>query len=131
MKQRSQVPLNDPMETKELKVTYHPDKDILSLIIPPRRPSRVSGNEYDFLILHDWDNSEEVVGFEILDFSLLVPHLHEPGVVPAVDWRFRVKGTRLTQASLTEVLEWAYRHCVLRYVPAFATEDTPPTKVAS
>lgn len=114
------------METKQLKVIYHPDKDILSLIIPPRRPSRVSGNEHDFLILHDWDNPEEIVGFEILDFSLLVPHLYEPGVVPAVDWHFRVEGTSLTEASLTEVLEWAYRHYVLRYVPAFTVETEQP-----
>lgn len=119
------------METRRLKVIYHPDKDILSLIIPPRRPSRASGNEYDFLILHDWEDPDEIVGFEILDFSLLVPHLHEPGVVPAVDWRFQVEDTALTNASLTEVLEWAYRHYVLRYVPAFAAEARQPTKVAS
>ena len=63
------------METKRLKVVYHPDKDILSLIIPPRRPSRTS----------------------------------------------------LTEASLTEVLEWAYHHYVLRYVPAFAAAEKSPT----
>lgn len=116
------------METKLLKVVYHPDKDILSLVIPPRRPSRTSGNEHDFLIMHDWDDPEEIAGFEVLDFSLLVPHLHEPGVVPSVDCRFQVEGTSLTQASLTEVLEWAYRHYVLRYVPAFAmAAEKPPT----
>ena len=118
------------METKRLKVVYHPDKAILSLVISPRRPSRTSGNEHDFLVLHDWDNPEEIVGFEILDFSLLVPHLHEPGVVPAVDWHFQVEGTALTEASLNEVLEWAYHHYVLRYVPAFAVAaEKSPTAV--
>jgi uncharacterized protein YuzE len=117
------------METKRLKVVYHPDKDILSLIILPRRPSRTSGNEHDFLILYDWDNPDEIVGFEILDFSLLVPHLHEPDVVPTVELRFQVEGTSLTDATLTEVLEWAYRHFVLRYVPAFTAEREEPAEV--
>ena len=119
------------METKRLKVVYHSDKDILSLIILPRRPSRTSGNEHDFLILYDWDNPDEIVGFEILDFSLLVPHLYEPGVVPAVDLRFEVEGTSLTNVTLIEVLEWAYRHFVLRYLPAFAAEHGETAEVTA
>ena len=54
------------METRKLKVIYHEDKDILSLIIPPLRPSRAEGDENDFLILRDWDNRDERVGLQEL-----------------------------------------------------------------
>jgi hypothetical protein len=73
------------------------------------------------------------LGLKFLDFIHtrgVRVHLHEPGVVPAVDWRFQVEATSLTDASLTEALEWAYRHYVLRYLPAFAAEAEQPTKVA-
>lgn len=59
------------METRKLKVIYHEGKDILSLIIPPLRPSRAKGNENDFLILRDWYNRDEIVGFEVLEWAYL------------------------------------------------------------
>jgi hypothetical protein len=66
------------------------------------------------MVRYDWDKPDEVVGFECLDFSLLIPHLAEPGVVPKLDLRFDVAGTALMNVTLTEVLHWAYERYVLR-----------------
>ena len=102
------------METKKLKATYYDEKDILYLQILPPRPARVDETRYGLIVRYDWDKPDEVVGFECLDFSLLIPHLAEPGVVPKLDLRFDVEGTTLMNATLTEVLHWAYERYVLR-----------------
>lgn len=118
------------METKNLELIYHKEKDILTLIIFPLRDSRASGNEYDFLVLYDKDNPAEIVGFEILDFSLLVPHLYEADVVPEVDMVFAVANSPLTNATLLEVLEWAYRRYVVAHVPAWHGREAELTTLA-
>lgn len=102
------------METKKLKATYYDEKDILYLQIFPPRPARVDEAKYGLMIRYDWDKPDKVVGFECLDFSLLIPHLGEPGVVPKLDLRFDVEGTTLTNTTLIEVLHWAYEQYVLR-----------------
>jgi len=102
------------MEVHKLKTTYYKDKDILYLQILPERPGKVVETQYGFMIRYDWDNPEVIVGFESLDFSLLIPHLAEPGVIPELDMRFDVIGAPLREASLREVLTWAYEHYVLK-----------------
>ena len=102
------------METKRLRATYYGEKDILYLQILPPRPARVDETKYGLMVRYDWDKPDEVVGFECLDFSLLIPHLAEPGVVPKLDLRFDVEGTTLMNVTLTEVLHWAYERYVLR-----------------
>lgn len=121
------------METKQLKVTYYNEKDILYLQIVPPRPARADETKYGLMVRYDWDKPDEIVGFECLDFSLLIPHLAEPGVVPKLDLRFVVEGTTLMDATLTEVLHWAYEQYVLRrptvaqshLVPAIAVREKP------
>lgn len=121
------------METKKLKVAYYAEKDILYLQISPPRPARVDEKKYGLMVRHDWDKPDEVVGFECLDFSLLIPHLAEPDVVPKLNLRFDVEGTTLMNVTLTEVLHWAYERYVLRrpamaqphLVPAVAARDKP------
>ncbi len=110
------------METRRLRVVYHEDKDILSLIIPPLRPSRAEGNENDFLILRDWGNRDEIVGFEVLDFSLFVPHIYELDALPQIELRFNVDGTEMRGVTLREVLEWAYKNFIVTRLP-FAREE--------
>ena len=110
------------METRKLKVVYHEDKDILSLIIPPLRPSRAEGDENDFLILRDWDNRDEIVGFEVLDFSLFVPHIYDLDALPQIELRFDVDGTEIRGMTLREVLEWAYKNFIVMRLP-FAREE--------
>lgn len=110
------------METRKLKVVYHEDKDILSLIILPLRPSRAEGDENDFLILRDWDNRAEIVGFEVLDFSLFVPHIYELDALPPIELRFDVDGTEMRGVTLREVLEWAYKNFIVMQLP-FAREE--------
>lgn len=102
------------METKKLKVTYYDEKDILYLQVLPPRPARVDETRYGLIVRYHWDKPDEIVGFECLDFSLLIPHLAEPGVVPQLDLRFDVEGTRLVKATSTEVLHWAYERYVLQ-----------------
>jgi uncharacterized protein YuzE len=124
------------METKQLKVTYYNEKDILYLQTLPPRPARVDETKYGLMVRYDWDKPDEVVGFECLDFSLLVPHLAEPGVVPELGLRFEVERTTLVNATLTEVLHWAYEQYVLRRptvvqphpVPAVAVREKPETE---
>lgn len=110
------------METKKLKVVYHEDKDILSLIILPLRPSRAEGDENDFLILRDWDNRDEIVGFEILDFSLFVPHIYDLDALPQIELRFNVDGTEMHSVTLREVLEWAYKNFIVMRLPSVREE---------
>jgi uncharacterized protein YuzE len=98
----------------ELKATYYDEEDILYLQILPARPARVDETRYGLMVRYDWDKPDEVVGFECLDFSLLIPHLAEPGVVPKLELRFDVEGTTLFNVTLTEVLHWAYERYVLR-----------------
>lgn len=124
------------METKKLKATYYSEKDVLYLQILPPRPARVDETKYGLMVRYGWDKPDEVVGFECLDFSLLIPHLAEPGVVPELDLRFDVEGTTLMNVTLTEVLHWAYERYVLRRpavvqphpVPAVAVREKPETK---
>ncbi|TEU19051.1 MAG: DUF2283 domain-containing protein [Anaerolineales bacterium] len=124
------------METKKLKATYYDEKDILYLQILPSRPARVDETRYGLMVRYDWDKPDEVVGFECLDFSLLIPHLAEPGVVPKLELRFDVEGTTLVNVTLTEVLHWAYERYVLRrptvaqpqQVAALAVREEPETE---
>jgi len=124
------------METKKLRATYYDEKDTLYLQVFPPRPARVDETRYGLMVRYDWDEPDEVVGFECLDFSLLIPHLAEPGVVPKLDLRFDVEGTTLMNATLAEVLRWAYEWYVLRQpvvvqphlVPALAVREKPETE---
>jgi uncharacterized protein YuzE len=121
------------METRKLDVCYFPQKDILTINILPRRSAVMEMTDYHFLVAYDRDNTDEIVGFEILDFSYFIPHLYKPGVVPQLDMRFDVqvsepviepkgrvyfktKDTQLTGVTLHEVLEWAYEEFVLSRV---------------
>jgi len=124
------------METKKLKATYYNEKDILYLQVLPPHSARVDETRYGLMVRYDWDKPDEVVGFECLDFSLLVPYLAEPGVVPKLDLRFDVEGTTLMNATLAQVLHWAYERYVLRRlavaqphrVPALAVREEPESK---
>jgi uncharacterized protein YuzE len=102
------------MESRKLRITYYMDKDILYLQILPERPAKVEETKYGFMVRYDWDDPEEIVGFECLDFSLLVPHLAERGVLPDVRMRFDIEGAGLKNATLREVLIWAYQRYVLK-----------------
>lgn len=110
------------METRKLDVCYFPEKDILSLNILPNRSAVMDMTEHHFFIRYSKENSDEIVGFEILDFSYFIPHLYEPGVVPQLDMHFDVqvsepviepegkvhfktKDIQLTGVTLHEVLE--------------------------
>ncbi len=97
-----------------MKAVYHPEGDALWLEILPARPTHTSMTEYDFYIRHDTERPDEIVGFQILQFSLFVPHLHESGVVPDVSYRFDVVDTDLKGLRLKEVIEWAYWRYVLK-----------------
>lgn len=101
------------------QVIYHDEKDILFLSLAPGRPSVTSGNEFDFFILYDWDNRDDIVGFEIHDFAdFFIPHLYELGAVPDMDMTFDVQGTEIKDAPLRDVLEWAYRRYVRKKAEA-------------
>jgi len=129
------------MAAQKLDVCYFPQKDILTINILPRRPSVMGTTRYNFLVAYDRANKDEIVGFEILDFSYFVPHMYEPGVVPALNSRFdvqvsepiiqpggqvsfQVRETPLTDATLHQVLEWTYQEFVLKRIPAFLLEAT-------
>lgn len=117
------------METKKLKATYYDEKDILYLQVLPPRPARVDETRYGLMVRYDWDEPDVVVGFECLDFSLLIPHLAEPGVTPKLDLRFDVEGTRLVNATLSKVLHWAYEQYVLRRPTEVQPHLTPALAV--
>lgn len=108
----------------QIEVDYFEERDILSIQFLPRRPARMGETSHHFFIRYDWDHPDQVVGFEIMDFSLFVPRLREPGAVPAIDMRFEVEGTSLAQATLREVLEWAYRRFVLQALPFSSKRDS-------
>ncbi|MFQ5813065.1 MAG: DUF2283 domain-containing protein [Anaerolineae bacterium] len=96
------------------RIAYYEDKDILYLQILPERPAKVEETRYGFMVRYDWDDPEVIVGFECLDFSLLVPHLAERGVLPDVKMRFDIEGASLKGATLKGVLIWAYERYVLK-----------------
>jgi len=100
--------------TVPLEVVYYEDKDILYLQILPERPAKVEETKHGFMVRYDWEDPEVIVGFECLDFSLLVPHLAERGVLPDVRMRFDIEGAGLKNATLREVLIWAYQRYVLK-----------------
>lgn len=102
------------MENERLKVTYYEDKDILYLQILPERPAKIEETRYGFMVRYDWDDPGVIVGFECLDFSLLIPHLAEPGVIPDVRMRFDIEPAGLKDATLKEVLIWTYQRYVLK-----------------
>jgi hypothetical protein len=102
------------MESRKLRITYYEGKDILYLQILPERPAKVEETRYGFMVRYDWDDPEVIVGFECLDFSLLVPHLAEGGVLPDVGMRLDIEGAGLKNATLREVLIWAYERYVLK-----------------
>jgi len=126
----------------QLDIRYSPEHDILAAHIPPRRRMKMGWGRHGFLIGYDWECESEIVGFEILDFSTFVSHLHELGVLPELNTRFDVQQTtvrvdpdgtvhRETQdtglrgLTLTEVLEWAYHTFILARVPGLlAVEQT-------
>ena len=54
------------------------------------------------------------MGSEILDFSLFIPHIGEPGVLPKLNVCFYIEDTELKCSSFKEGLLWAYRTYVLR-----------------
>ncbi|MFQ5811876.1 MAG: hypothetical protein ACE5I2_01580 [Anaerolineae bacterium] len=110
-------------------ITYH----LTTTNILPRRPAMMGMTDYHFLVAYNRDNPDDIVGFEILDFSYFIPHLYEPGVVPQLDMcfdvqmselvidpegkvYFKTKDTQLTGVTLQEVLEWAYEEFVLSRV---------------
>lgn len=101
------------MESKNLKVTYHRAKDTLYLRTLPKRPATMDVTDYGFYIRYDWDNPDEIVGFEWLGFSAYINTLDEPGVIPDLEMRFDIEGTDLKGLTLKEVLRWAYHRYVL------------------
>ncbi|MFQ6014493.1 MAG: DUF2283 domain-containing protein [Anaerolineae bacterium] len=96
-----------------IEVTYSKANDTLYLRTLPKRPARMEETDCDFYIRYDWDDPSKIVGFEWLDFSVYFNALDEPGVIPELDMRFDVVGVNLTNATLREVLQWAYRTFVL------------------
>lgn len=121
------------METKVViqSVTYDPEKDMLYLAIHSNRPSVTRGNRHDVLMMYDEADRQILVGIEVMDFAThLVPLLHKPGVLPALNKRFIVANAnwqvepfeaqdklreipRSGDADLRTVLEWCYHQCVL------------------
>lgn len=120
---------------KQLDISYFVEKDVLDVIIE-QTPSVVGCTEHGHVLVHyDGEQPDRIVGLEILDFSALVPHLHEPGVLPEMDARFDVLETEvsvdvddgtvhrethdtgLRNVTLREALEWAYRHYILSHLP--------------
>jgi hypothetical protein len=98
----------------EIEISYYRPKDILSIHVLPKRPATTGGGDADFLIRHDWDDPQKIVGFEILDFSLIIPKIYNREIVPDLPMKFFIKGTEVTDLSLQEVLEWAYLAFILR-----------------
>ncbi len=116
----------------EIEVSYYRPKDILSIHILPKRPAKTGGGEEDFFIRYDWDDPNIIVGFEILDFSLVIPKIYSREIVPELSMRFSIRGTEVTDLSLQEVLEWAYLAFILRKetIPILAYEK-PPVPIAA
>lgn len=103
------------METRrQLSVAYYEDKDILYLHILPKRPFVVSETNLGFFIHYDMENQESLAGFECLDFSLLIPHIEDPNVIPYLPISFDVKEFGLEGISLKSILEWAYQKYILK-----------------
>lgn len=107
------------MASRRLKVTYHPEKDILYLEVVPPRPAKVEENEFGVLTRYDWDDGVTIVGFEILDFARrFIPFLYHPDAFPqeALTLQFDVEEAGLKDADIRRVVEWAYQHLVAKHV---------------
>jgi len=102
------------MESKELEVVYYRAKDYLYLHVVPRRPAVMEETNYEFYIRYDYENTNEIVGFEWLGFSDYFSAIDEPGVIPDLPLRFNIEGADLKGLTLRQVLYWAYRRYVLR-----------------
>jgi hypothetical protein len=103
-----------PSNECPIEPSYYRAKDILSIHILPKRPAKTGGGESDFLVRYDWDDPNTIVGFEILDFSLFIPKIHNREIVPDLPMKFSIMGTAMPALSLQGVLEWAYLTFILR-----------------
>ena len=80
----------------------------------PERPAKVEEAKYGFLVRYDWDQPDEIVGFESIDFSLFVPHIGESGILPRVDILFDIENGGPKGLTLKELLSWAYEQYILK-----------------
>ncbi|MFQ5630330.1 MAG: hypothetical protein ACE5I1_16285, partial [bacterium] len=74
----------------QIEIGYYRHKDILSIQILPIRPARTGNEKCDFFIRSGWDEPEKIVGFEILDFSLMIPKIYNKKIVPELPMRFSI-----------------------------------------
>lgn len=82
--------------------------------ILPKRRAILEGGDHHFFERRD-KQTDEVVGFEAWDFAYLIPHLHEPGLIPNPEQRFDVPDANLIDVTLIQVLEWAYERFILEH----------------
>ncbi len=104
----------DETSVYRIEISYHRPKDILIIHLLPKRPARLGGGEHDFWIRYDWDDPAKVVGFEVWDFSLMIPQIYNPEIVPGISMKFSMSDQMAPTYTLQEVLEWAYLTFVLR-----------------
>jgi len=91
-----------------MDVDYYAQKDILYMHILPYGSARLREVAEDFLVCYDWDDPEQVVGFEVHYFSLFDPaELDDPALAPYLEMHFDVVDSDLQNASLQDVLVWA------------------------
>ncbi|MFQ5854100.1 MAG: hypothetical protein ACE5LU_00440 [Anaerolineae bacterium] len=117
-----------------LEVRYHPERDVLVVNILPKRRAILEGGEHHFFERQD-KQTGELVGFEAWDFAYLIPHLHEPGLVPDPEQRFDVPDADLHDVTLIQVLEWAYERFILERragmtAHLYATQESALTAAA-
>lgn len=93
--------------TITLRATYNPNLDTLYLRTPGCSGSYLDSEDgVFFFTLFDDRESETPCGFEIHFFS---EALADKEIIPDLDARFSILGTEVRDASLDEVLQWAFK----------------------
>jgi len=104
-----------------LRSDYYREQDILYLRPYPLPSYGVHEPAPDFLVYITATESEEVVGFEILDFGSIFPRLDDAELAPYLEMRFDLPESGLRDVSLREALIWAAgRYLVGERVASYA-----------
>lgn len=103
-----------------MDVDYYEGKDILYLRILPYRSARLQEVSEDFFVCYDWDDPQNIVGFELHYFSLMDIEFDNPELEPYLAMTFDVVDSDLKRTSLREILAW----CRQKFL---AAHKSPPS----
>jgi hypothetical protein len=104
----------------KLQVTYNPNLDTLYLTSPSCSGKWMDSHDgMFFFLVYNQRTDASPTGFEIHHFTEV---WDDKKLLPRLDMRFDVLGTEVKEATLKEVLRWAFEQYVAKKPGAFYIE---------